>query len=104
MHASVSSIDLLEQADHQSQNKTSMAEKKQMKKYVEEYVPAEYQKKAMREEGLANHKDGKDGMGNTVKRASFLSSDPQDSTSVVFPFFHVFAFFMGLDRCNVLHL
>merc|ERR550514_2374945 len=67
IHGSGSSIELLEQApqDHQSHNKqnTSKAEKKQMRKYVEEYVPQEFQKKALREEGLSNgtddnHNDG----------------------------------------------
>merc|ERR1719310_2066410 len=66
MHASVSSIELLEQADHQSQNKTSKAEKKQMRKYVEEYVPAEYQKKAMREEGLSKHSNHEDSQGGAM--------------------------------------
>jgi hypothetical protein len=98
-----SSIELLEQAqqDHQSHNKqnTSKAEKKQMRTYVDEYVPEEYQKKAMREEGLSkgtgdNHKEVKDGKVQTVNRATFLSGNLQ-----VFSSFNsaslVFAAFMG---------
>merc|ERR1711904_166290 len=47
------------------------------RKHVEEYVPAEYQKKALREEGLSKgsddkHKDVKDGTGKT---GTFLSSN-----------------------------
>merc|ERR1711871_1034304 len=68
VHGSGSSIELLEQAqqDHQLNNKTSKAdktskaEKKQMRRYVEEYVPAAYEKKALREEGLSknsNHRN-----------------------------------------------
>merc|ERR1719428_1985277 len=63
-----SSIDLLEQAqqDHKADNKqnTSKAQRKQMRQAVEEYIPEEYQKKALREEGLSkdsNHRKSEGG-------------------------------------------
>merc|ERR1719310_2377706 len=68
-HGSGSSIELLEQVQqgHQSHNETAKGEKKQMRKYVDEYAPAEYRQKALREEGLSKDSNHRHGSGSSIE-------------------------------------